>query len=177
MVTNHGIYRKQIIPTSEIELTWIQEQELQIERIGVFRCGIQQIFGLLGRSDLFQKNNSKRNNANQLYYHQKEVWKRLVFSMKKLNNLMQKLSTAYSSKKILMETTAISLEASFYAEHVLSYLNIIIDDIALLIVLIKDYKGNIDSMAGLKKEELKSTENYFKVQGILTQKFLEVRLF
>jgi hypothetical protein len=153
MLTNHGIYRQQIAaPTKRQHIA---------EEHGVFRFGVQQIFIALKFGDFLKKKPSERTKASQLEFHHRKLYERLIFSLQNLNRLMQELDAEYSRETLSMKIFPIALEAGCHADHILTYLSMIIDDIARVIILATEFpnyprpnrKKPIDSMGLLKDEK------------------------
>jgi hypothetical protein len=151
MPIDHGIYRK--FPNSPVQLTR--------EQVAVFRYGIWNIFNAMGRGKFLADMAQKR--ALQLQFHFAELCRRLVFSLQHLNQIMQEMARLHAQPvPPLMTLDADSVQASIHADHVLSYLGTLVDDVAVVSTLAIDYSGPpddpIDSMGKLKNK-LKSKDN------------------
>jgi hypothetical protein len=147
MPSNHGIYRQRIAnPPPEYRHT--------AEDVGIFRQGIRQIFAAL-KSGAFTKTPPEQTKAVRLEFHFRQISERLVFSLQHLNALLQEMAAEFSSESLSTRMPAIGLQAGCQADHILTYLNTLIDDVACAIVLATGFPSPnpqkpIDSMGGLK---------------------------
>lgn len=139
MPTNHGIYRK--LPTT----TSVREPP-------AMRYGIWQVFDLL-RGGSFLVDPTERRRAAQLVHHFTMVCHRFVFAMQDLNRLMQDFAGCYSQGKY--PTTGvmqIRFQAECLADHVLTFLSTVVDDVAIVIALSTGV-ARIDSISTLRSPE------------------------
>jgi hypothetical protein len=147
MPTNHGICRRRIEdPPSEYRRG--------PEDVGVFRNGIHQIFMAL-KTPAVTPNHSDQKKAVQLEFHYRETTRRLVFSLQHLNTLMQEMAAEYNRDATPSLNLALELEAGCQADHILTYLSSIVDDVACAIIQATGYVSPnptkpVDSMGGLK---------------------------
>jgi hypothetical protein len=91
----------------------------------------------------------------RLEFHYRETIRRLVFSIQHLNGLMQKMSAGFD-KQLVIGQMSLMLEAGCQADHILTYLNSIVDDIACAIIRSTGFASlkpadPIDSISRLKK--------------------------
>lgn len=144
MPTNHGIYRK--LPKNPLP-----GKNLTADEVMSFRYGIHQIFEALAQGP-FLSATGERMRAAQLEYHFRGLCQRFVFGLQHLNMLMQNMAKAYDQERMAIETMALKLDAEYHADHILTYLNTFVDDIANVVVLATGVasKRPIDSMSGLK---------------------------
>src|SRR5215216_1970663 len=118
MAMHHGIYWKRS-PAGEPP---------------VFRCGILQIFNAL-KTGPFLTNPDKHRSAAQLEDHCRKVWLRFVFALQEVNRLMPDLVQCYTDHPIPFVSQALHFKAECLADHVLTYLNTLVDDVAIGVVL------------------------------------------
>lgn len=145
MPLNHGIYRK--LPT-----TACPGQKLSPAEAMVFRCGILQIFEGL-RTGPFLTSSDEQQRASQLEYHIRTLFQRFIFSLQNINRLMHELVACYGDDGSPPRTMAIQFEAECQADHVLTYLNTMVDDVAQVIILATGAthpNRRIESMGDLK---------------------------
>lgn len=121
MPTNHGIYRK---------LQATSGQRLASDEAMVFRYGILQIFQAM-KTGPFLTNPDERRRAAQLEHHFRTLCQRFVFSLQQLNGLMQELIHCYSQQDVSHDSMKVGFQAECLADHVLIYLNTIVDDVAI----------------------------------------------
>jgi hypothetical protein len=147
MPINHGIYRK-----------WIEhppsEYRRGLEDIGIFRNGIHQIFRALATAAVTHVSADQKR-ALQLEFHYREISQRFVFSVQHLNMLMQAMAAEYNHDAMSLRHMSLALEAGCQADHILTYLNSIVDDIACAVIHSTRFAHPnpakpIDSMGGLK---------------------------
>lgn len=144
MPKRHGIY--QYIPAELAKGT-----PLTIEQVPVFRNGISQVFEALRTGPFLPM--SDRAKAANLQQHFGEVCRRFLYSLQHLNELMQRMAARFELEPFDPGLQQIDLEAGCQADHVLTYLNTIVDDIAQVIVLatgVKPQKQRTGSMGELK---------------------------
>jgi len=147
--TNHGIYRKLPIPLTS-------GQRLTTDEAMVFRCGIWRIFGAL-KAGPFLVNPDDRQRAAQLEYHFRTLCQRFVFTLQQLNGLMQALIQSYSHEQVPFGCSTIHFQAESLADHVLTYLNTMVDDIAIVTALATGFTSSdsIDNMGKLRSPQSK----------------------
>src|SRR6267143_1614215 len=126
MPKRHGIYQN--IPAGLPKGT-----RLTAEQVPVFRYGIWQVFEALRTGPFLLM--SDRGKAANLQQHFGEVCHRFVYSLQHLNGLMQRMADNFAREPLAPDSQQIDLEAGCQADHVLTYLNTIVDDIAQVIVL------------------------------------------
>jgi hypothetical protein len=147
MLKRHGLFRQMGTPKPGDRLT--------PEQAGVFRNGILQVFEALRTGPFLIDVDGKRR-AGQLQYHFSEVVRRFIYSLQHLNVLMQRMADVYPDVARTHELVQLDLQAGCQADHVLTYLNTIVDDIAHIIVLAtgathpKHPKKQFESMGDLK---------------------------
>ena len=144
MPVRHGLFRQRGNPKSGDIL--IREQA------GIFRYGIWQVFDAL-RVGPFLTTTRDRMRAAQLQSHFAEVVRRFLYSLQHLNTLMQRMADGYAEPVLSPALTQVDLEAGCQADHVLTYLNTIVDDIAQIIILatgVTHPKQRTESMGDLK---------------------------
>src|SRR4051812_32448903 len=122
----HGLYRN--IPEGLPKGT-----RLTADQVPVFRYGIWQVFEAL-RSGPFLPMTERGKPAN-LQEHFGEVFHRFIYSLQHLNGLMQRMAANFETGPFAPDAQQIYFEAGCQADHVLTYLNTIVDDIAQVIVL------------------------------------------
>ncbi|MFZ5930240.1 MAG: hypothetical protein ACOY15_03375 [Pseudomonadota bacterium] len=123
----------------------------------VFRYGVLQIFqGLkIGLFSENQKKNQKEiKKAAQLEHHFRTAFMRFVFALEDLNVHMQELADGQPTEPgwIILKSARIKFRAECLADHVLTYLNMIIDDVAILVALATGFNNShpIDNMGKLR---------------------------
>ncbi len=147
MPTSHGIYRKRIADTNG-------RRHVGPEEVGVFRNGIRQVFEAITKTHV-AGNPAKAMEAVRLEFHYRQITERFIFGLQQVNTLMQRMAALFNSGGISLEFHSIHLAAGCYADHILTYLNSMVDDIALAITHATGYSGSrsalpIDSMGKLK---------------------------
>jgi hypothetical protein len=147
MPTNHGIYRKRIEGPP-------LDYQRGSEDVGIYRNGIHQIFRAL-TTEAVTPANADQKRVVRLEYHYRMLSQRFVFSVQYLNMLMQAMVAEYNREAMSMRHMSLTLEAGCHADHILTYLNSIIDDIACAIIHCTGYVSPksakpVDSMGGLK---------------------------
>ena len=144
MPKRHGIFKS--IPAGLPKGT-----RLTIDQVPVFRYGIWQVFEAM-RAGPFLPMSDRGRPAN-LQQHFGEVCHRFIYSLQHLNRLMQRMAANFERKPFALDSQQIYLEAGCQADHVLTYLNTIVDDIAQVIVLangVTHPKQRTESMGDLK---------------------------
>ena len=144
MPKRHGIYQN--IPAGLPKGT-----RFTAEQVPVFRYGIWQVFEALRAGPFLLM--SDRGKAANLQQHFGEVCRRFVYSLQHLNGLMQRMADNFAREPFAPDSQQIDLEAGCQADHVLTYLNTIVDDIAQVIVLatgVTHPKQRTESMGDLK---------------------------
>lgn len=144
MARNHGIFRKCPATTGE---------RITAAEAMVFRYGILQIFDAL-RASPFLMASGDRQRAAQLDHHFRTLCSRFVFALQELNSLMQELVDRHAhDQPPPLASMRIHLQAEVLADHVLTYLNTIVDDVAIVIALATGFTkpDSIDSMGKLRK--------------------------
>jgi hypothetical protein len=145
MPTNHGIYRK---------LTAASGEQITAAEAMVFRCGILQIFQAL-KTGLFLATPGESQRAAQLEHHFWTLCQRFVFALQELNGLIQEVVHNYSHCPLPiagMASMRIHFQAECLADHVLTYLNTIVDDVAIVTALATGFlqANPIDNMGKLR---------------------------
>jgi len=144
MPKRHGIFKS--IPAGLPKGT-----RLTIDQVPVFRYGIWQVFeALLAGPFLLMSDRGKPANLQQ---HFGEVCHRFIYSLQHLNRLMQRMAANFERESRGLDSQQIYREAGCQADHVLTYLNTIVDDIAQVIVLVTGVthpKQRTESMGDLK---------------------------
>jgi hypothetical protein len=144
MPKRHGIFKS--IPGGLPKGT-----RLTAEQVPAFRYGISQVFEAL-RTGTFLPMSDRGKVAN-LQHHFGKVCHRFVYSLQHLNRLMQQMAASFDREPLALDLQQIYLEAGCQADHVLTYLNTIVDDIAQVIVLatgVTHPKQRTESMGDLK---------------------------
>lgn len=146
MPANHGIYRKRNENPAP-------DYRRGPEDVGIFRNGIHQIFRALTTPEVTPAK-ADQLRAVQLESHYREIFKRFIFSVQHLNMLMQAMSAEYN-REAIVRLMSLSLEAGCQADHILTYLSSIVDDIACAIIHSTGFASHntanpIDSMGRLK---------------------------
>ena len=163
MPTNHGIYSK--APS-------VRGARLSADEVMKFRYGIWRIFDAL-RGDTFLVNADERRKAAQLEHHFRTVSQRFVFTLQELNGLMQALIGGYvPGEAPPIGVMAIHFKAECLADHVLTYLNTIVDDVAIVISLATGFTpakaaDAIDSMGKLRRSEFRGEPELATVRSLL----------
>jgi hypothetical protein len=147
MPKRYGLFRQLGNPKSGVTLNR--------EQAGGFYYGIWQVFEAL-RAGPFLTGAQDRERAARLLTHFTQVVGRFLYSLQHLNTLMQRTAESYSEPVNSPALVGIHLEAGCHADHVLTYLNTIVDDIAQLIILATGVtpKQRIESMGNLKKPDV-----------------------
>ncbi len=165
MPTNHGIYRK--LPTTP-------GQRLTADEAMVFRYGIWRIFEAL-KAGPFLANPDDRRRAAQLEHHFRTLCQRFVFTLQQLNGLMQELVDCHPpGQPPPVASMAIHFKAQCLADHVLTYLNTMVDDVAILVVLATGFVPSkpskaIDSMGKLRHVKSRDEPAFAPVKALLVE--------
>lgn len=125
------------------------------DQVSVFRCGIGQVFESLRADPILPM--AVRGSAANLQWHFWTVCQRFVYSLQHLNRLMQRMAANWETDPLVLDSLQIFLEAECQADHVLTYLNTLVDDIAQVIILATGVKhpnngSSLKSMGGLKNQ-------------------------
>jgi hypothetical protein len=148
MPIRHGIYRKLIYGTPGCRLG---EDE-----ISVFRNGIWQIFSALKTSSQTQ---DEAERAVRLEFHFRETSQRFLYSVQHLNVLAQEMAAEFSRRRMSMRAMSLELQAGCHADHILTYLSSIVDDIACAIARTVGYSTSEPiSMGELKGNRFMSDQ-------------------
>jgi len=120
-----------------------------------FRFGIHDIFYALKMAPRLP-GKPEGMKAAQLEYHFGKVCERFVFSLQHLNGLLPRLL-----QEEFPSIMRLQLEAECDADHVLTYLNVLVDDVALVILLATGHpiSKHTDSMSGLVRIARDSLDN------------------
>jgi hypothetical protein len=166
MPQRHGLYRsvRNGLPPGT---------RITAEQAAGFRYGIAGVFENL-RVGPFLTNPADKIRVSGLQSHFTEVTQRLVFSLQQINDLMQQMAAEFAISQMSMSLPKITLEAGCHADHVLTYLNSMLDDIAHCIMfstgfVSPDPKRPIDSMGGLKRKDIRSTPALAPVSSLLSE--------
>ncbi len=161
MPTNHGIYRK--LPTNYASGARITASEAM-----VFRYGIMQIFEAL-KVGPFLADASERQRAAQLEHHFREVCSRFVFALQHVNGLMQELVNTYEDETRRHETMSLHFQAECHADHILTYLNTLLDDVAIVTALATGYVSSdpIDNVGKLRSPKIRNDTSLVVVKPLL----------
>ena len=153
MPTNHGIYRKLPIPKTSGQLITAAEAM-------VFRYGIFQIFDALRTGSM---------RAAQLEYHFRTLCQRFVFALQQLNRLMRELVQCYSHEQIRSSSMGVHFQAECLADNVLTYLNTIVDDVAIVTALATGFTSpdSIDNMGKLLSTGVRNNPALAPVKTLL----------
>jgi hypothetical protein len=127
MPVNHGIYRKRL-PDRQ------KGDRLTADEAARFRYGIRTVFQALISGPFLTSTDKMR--AVRLEFHFREVCQRFVFGLQHLNALMQTMARDFELSPFRPGAAALCLHAGYHADHILTYLNTIVDDIAQVIVLL-----------------------------------------
>jgi hypothetical protein len=162
MPKNHGLYIK---PPPKGE-------RFAPENAPQFRYGLHGIIDALKRP-AFSPTNAKREYALWLEYHFRSLCQRFVFALQNLNSIVQNLAGCYSHDRMpTYGTMALSFQAEYHADHVLSYLGTLVDDVAQAIIIatgVTHPKQRIESMGDLKRDAVKILPALAQVKPLLDQ--------
>lgn len=164
MALRHGIYVS--IPKGLPPGTRIAS-----EQVACFRYGIAWVFEAL-RAGPFITDPGERSRIAGLHHHFTEITQRFLFSLQHLNELMERMAVEFDRSHMSMLLPKITLEAGCQADHVLTYLNSMLDDIALCIICATGFasgKRPIDSLGSLKHVNNRSKPKLAPVRGLLTE--------
>jgi hypothetical protein len=163
MPTNHGIYRK--LPTNPVP-----GHRLTADEAMQFRYGILQIIGAL-KTGPFLISPDDRQRAAQLEHHFRNVCQRFVFTLQHINGLMQQLVCSYRKEQFPLDAPALNFQAECLADHILTYLNTIVDDIAIVTALATDYSSPdpIDNIAKLRNLRIRNDAAIAPVKTLLDE--------
>jgi hypothetical protein len=143
MPINHGVYRKRLPDRKKGD-------RLTAEEAARFRYGIRNIFRALIDGPFFP--DAGKVDAVHLEYHFRAVCERFVFGLQHLNMLMQTMASNFEMP-VRPGVAALPLLAGYHADHILTYLNTIVDDVAQAIIRLTGVshpKQRIESMGDLK---------------------------
>jgi hypothetical protein len=158
MAIHHGIYWKR---SSAGELP-------------VFRCGILRIFKAL-KTGSFLTDPDKHRQAAQLEDHCRKLWLRFVFVLQELNGLMPALVHCYIADHLVpFASDALHYKSGCLADHVLTSLNTLADDVAIGVVLATGFVPSksqwaIDSMGKLRRQEVRNAPAFAPVKSLLDE--------
>jgi hypothetical protein len=165
MPANHGLYRKRRPDRKKGE-------RLTAAKVAVFRYGIRNIFDAMIRGPFLSKYED-RMRATQLEYHFRKLCDRFVFGLQHLNMLMQAMAREFSKQQIRPGQMALNLQAGYHADHLLTYLSTLVDDIAGIIIFatgtghLKLRKKRIESMGNLKDDSIRTNPLLASVKPLL----------
>jgi hypothetical protein len=167
VTTRHGIYRKRIQnPPPEFQRG--------ADDVGIFRNGVHQIFSALKAGALTHFGLDPKE-AVQLEFHYREICQRFVYSLQHLNMLMQEMAAEFNREEMSNKSMSIAHVAGCHADHILTYLNSIVDDIACAIIhtcgfVSPNPKRPVDSMGSLKTHAIKvQPRSLAPVMNLLTE--------
>ncbi len=117
-----------------------------------FRFGVSRLFNFSSNTHL-SMSEAQRDYATRLEYHARTIASRLLFSLQRLSTLMPILCS-HVDKPLPDQYINAQFEAECYADHVLTYLNMVLDDVASAVALHAgcgfDSSTKIESMGDLK---------------------------
>ncbi|CAG9934202.1 hypothetical protein [Candidatus Nitrotoga arctica] len=163
MAVHHGVY---LAPQGTHDSSTIRPKGMQ------FRYGILRVFEGL-RSGSFLASPDDRRRAAELEHHFRNVCQRLLFSLQRLDALMQQLTTLYvPGQAPNLETMRVHFEAETVADHLMSYLNMVVDDIAVMITQATGYLPSkptraVDSFGKLRRAELRLEAAFQPIKTLL----------
>jgi hypothetical protein len=137
-----------------------------------FRYGIRNAFNAL-RAGPFLASAEQRQRAAVLEYHFSDVCQRLVFSLQRLDSLMQELTSMYVPGQASgFEVMRVHFEADTVADHLMSYLNMMVDDVAIMTTQATGYipsspKWAVDSFGKLRRDELRAEAAFQPIKALL----------
>lgn len=165
MPQRHGLY--QSVPIGLLPGTRITPEQL-----AGFRCGITCVFENL-RIGPFLTNPADKSRVTGLKSHFDEITRRFVFSLQHLNDLMLQMVAEFERSHVSMFLPKIIFEAGCQADHILTYLNSMLDDVAHCIMFstgfVSPAKRPIDSMGGLKHKDIRSNPALYPVFSLLAE--------
>lgn len=165
MPTNHGIHRK---------LPSVAGQRLTAAEAMVFRYGILRIFEAL-KAEPFLANPDDRRRAAQLEHHFRTLCQRFVFSLQQLNGLMQDIVNGGSPSGLpVASSMSLNFEGECLADHVLTYLNTMVDDVAIVVVLATgltplESSSAIDSISKLLRKKVRDEPAFAPVKPLFAE--------
>lgn len=159
MSTNHGIHRKLPVTSG---------QRLTAAEWPVCRYGIRRIFAALSMGQ-FTPNHEEQRRAANLEHHFSKVFSRFIFSMQDLNRLMHELADSHSNGPQSMTDMGICYQSECLADHVMSYINTILDDVAMMTAQATGFVGNppVDSMGKLRGNDIRDDPALAPVKTLL----------
>ena len=137
-----------------------------------FRYGILRVFDGLRRGSFLASSDDRRRAA-ELEHHFRSVCQRLLFSFQRLDALMQRLTSLYVPGQAPgLETMHVHFEADIVADHLMSYLNMVVDDVAIMITQATGYQPSkagraVDSFGKLRRTELRSEAAFYPIKCLL----------
>lgn len=165
MANHHGIFMSphNAGDSSDMRLPRIQ-----------FRYGILRVFEGL-RNGPFLSTTVERRRAAELEHHFRNVCQRLVFTLQRLDGLMQQLTSMHiPGESPAIETMRVHFEAETVADHLMTYLNMLLDDVAVMITQATRYLPSkagraVDSMGKLRRSELRAEAALQPVRHLLDE--------
>ena len=165
MAINHGIFMSphNTRDGSEVRLPRMQ-----------FRYGIMRIFEGL-RLGPFLSTSVERRRAAELEHHFRNVCQRLVFTLQRLDGLMQQLTSMHSSgDPPTIDAMRVNFEAETLADHLMTYLSMLVDDVAVMITQATSYLPSkpgraVDSMGKLRRSELRAEAAFRPLRHLLDE--------
>ena len=137
-----------------------------------FKYGILRAFDGL-RGGPFLSASGDRRRAAELEHHFRNVCQRLVFSLQQLDALMQQLTTMYVPGEAPgLDTMRVHFQADTLADHLMSYMNMLVDDVAVMITQVTGYLASkparaVDSFGKLRRSELRAEAAFQPVKALL----------
>ena len=137
-----------------------------------FRYGIWNAFNAM-RTGPFLASVEERKRAAVLEHHFTDVCQRLVFSLQRLDSLMQELTSLYVPGQVPgFGAMRVHFEADTVADHLMSYLNMMVDDVAIMITQATGYvpsnpKRIVDSFGKLRRTELRAEAALQPIRALL----------
>lgn len=163
MATHHGVY---LAPKGASNLPTVGPKGMQ------FRYGILRAFEGL-RSGPFLTSADDLRRAAELEHHFRTVFQRLLFSLQRLDELMQLLASLHEPEHFpSFEARRIHFEAETVADHLMSYLNMVVDDVAVMMTLATKYiptrpERAVDSFGKLRRTDLRSEAAFSPILSLL----------
>lgn len=140
----------------------------------VFRYGILRIFEAL-KAEPFLANPDDRRTAAQLEHHFRTLCQRFIFSLQQLNGLMQDIVNCRSADGLPgVSTMALTFEGECLADHILTYLNTMVDDVAMVVVLSTGhtpvkFSPTIDSMGKLLRKKTRDEPAFAPLKPLFAE--------
>ena len=137
-----------------------------------FRYGILRVFEGL-RTGSFLASGDDRRRAAELEQHFRSTCQRLVFSFQRLDALMQRLTVLYAhDEPPSLEVMSVHFEAETVADHLMSYLNMVVDDVAVMLTQAMAYVASkperaVDSFGKLRRSKLRSEAAFQPIKRLL----------